>query len=367
MIGNAGSGLTSGVSQLAGYVLLNKGSSTVTINNQAAVRHLDDCLMNCDAAGKSNVPGKIYTSAVEAKEYRDNENAATAVEAMQARTAPDLVLKDIYWSHIPGGYSDKIAAMQARLVAADRSGTLDQPSKLQFLDEVTAELMIAQERRAQLPRLITPDGRMADMSPADISAHQTLDADMALLLQDRRTLDEQYFNETPIGKVKTIVELAFLAKAISTLPRHIQDIARWVRNKRSVSKPAPASPVDGVVVRTSPPPAARLPQDVSVDPRPPPAKSTGYIGKSTTQQAELSRDISSARASGATDIRVNQHQVNAAGERVGINRPDLQYTRADGTRVYIEYDTPPPIRAQGHQIRIEANDPSAVVILKTMP
>jgi enamine deaminase RidA (YjgF/YER057c/UK114 family) len=63
MVGNAGSGIESGVSGLAGTVVLTNGSPTVTVNDKSAVRHGDDCKMNCDAAKKSNVPGKIYTSA----------------------------------------------------------------------------------------------------------------------------------------------------------------------------------------------------------------------------------------------------------------------------------------------------------------
>jgi hypothetical protein len=94
MIGNAGSGLTSGVSQLAGYVLLEKGSPTVTINNQAAVGNGHDCLMNCDAAGKSNVPGKIYTSSiglVSAFVARDAKEAVEYYKLQATRAAGGLV------------------------------------------------------------------------------------------------------------------------------------------------------------------------------------------------------------------------------------------------------------------------------------
>jgi hypothetical protein len=75
--------------------------------------------------------------------------------------------------------------------------------------------------------------------------------------------------------------------------------------------------------------------------------------------------VAAAQAAGATDIRVNQQQVNAAGERVGVNRPDLQYTDANGQRVYTEYDTSTSGRGPGPESRIEANDPNGTVILKT--
>lgn len=73
---------------------------------------------------------------------------------------------------------------------------------------------------------------------------------------------------------------------------------------------------------------------------------------------------------GATDVRVNQHQVNAEGRRVGINRPDIQFTDArgtitgtPGTRVYVEYDKRTSNRGPEHRERILANDPDAHVIL----
>jgi uncharacterized Zn-binding protein involved in type VI secretion len=116
--------------------------------------------------------------------------------------------------------------------------------------------------------------------------------------------------------------------------------------------------------RTTP----RLPQDVAVNPKPPPALSTKRpVGRSPTQNAQVQRDIADIRAAGGRDIRVNQQQVNARGERVGINRPDLQYTDVNGRRVNIEYDVPSSARGPMHETRILANDPSAIVILKKVP
>src|SRR4029077_16742120 len=90
------------------------------------------------------------------------------------------------------------------------------------------------------------------------------------------------------------------------------------------------------------------------------------ISASTTQNQVLQDDIAALQKLGARDFRVNQQQVTGGGERVGINRPDLKFTY-NGQRYYIEYDTPPPIRADPHAIRILANDPNATVILKTVP
>lgn len=110
-----------------------------------------------------------------------------------------------------------------------------------------------------------------------------------------------------------------------------------------------------------------MPQDVAVNKNAPQAKTSGKISKSEAQHKELQQVIQNAQNNRARDIRVNQHQVNAAGERVGIKRPDLQYTDRYGQRIYIEYDTPPGTRAADHYNRIISNDPAGKVILKEIP
>ncbi len=105
-------------------------------------------------------------------------------------------------------------------------------------------------------------------------------------------------------------------------------------------------------------PAARLPQDVAVNPKPPPALDLDRpIGNNANQNTMVKRDILQAQDEGGTDFRVNQQQVNADGTRVGVNRPDLQYTDASGQRVYIEHDTSLSTRALDHEQRILSNDP----------
>ncbi|HEV2864845.1 MAG TPA: PAAR domain-containing protein [Pyrinomonadaceae bacterium] len=112
-------------------------------------------------------------------------------------------------------------------------------------------------------------------------------------------------------------------------------------------------------------PRERLPQDVAVNPRPPkPLGLDRPVGLSAKQNAAVRADIEAALAEGARDIRVNQQQVNAAGQRVGINRPDLQYTDANGRRVYIEYDRSTSARGLPHKERILSNDPQGEVILR---
>ncbi len=93
---------------------------------------------------------------------------------------------------------------------------------------------------------------------------------------------------------------------------------------------------------------------------------TRPIGRSVTQNQVLQDDIAALQKMGATQMRVNQQQVAAAGQRVGINRPDLQFT-LNGQRYYIEYDTPASGRGLAHAARLLANDPNAIIILKIVP
>lgn len=72
------------------------------------------------------------------------------------------------------------------------------------------------------------------------------------------------------------------------------------------------------------------------------------------------------KAGGYQDVRVNQQQVNADGDRVGTNRPDLQGTNPKtGQREYIEYDKTTSSRGKPHEERILANDPLGSVDLVT--
>lgn len=104
---------------------------------------------------------------------------------------------------------------------------------------------------------------------------------------------------------------------------------------------------------------------------PTPMFTTRSIGGTAAQQQALAADIQDARAIGATDFRVNQQQVNAAGQRVGVNRPDLQFTLPDGRRVYIEYDNMTPgtwpntPRGRAHGDRILSNDPNGLFLPRT--
>ncbi len=78
----------------------------------------------------------------------------------------------------------------------------------------------------------------------------------------------------------------------------------------------------------------------------------------------VEKDCLKAETEGATDIRLDQEQVDANGARVGTNRPDLQYTSRDGQRIYIEYDRASSARGAPHRTRTLSNDPRGFSILK---
>ena len=112
----------------------------------------------------------------------------------------------------------------------------------------------------------------------------------------------------------------------------------------------------------------RLPQDVSVNPAAPDPKPTGRpVGGTSAQNRLAQNDIQELRDSGHVDLRTNQQQTNAAGDRVGTNRPDVQSSqpRAIGSdRATIEYEQPGAPRGQDHVNRTLNNDPRATVTVK---
>jgi len=145
----------------------------------------------------------------------------------------------------------------------------------------------------------------------------------------------------------------------------------------AVPAPAPGSlpPSPGLVQaltgkNPTPPvaPGPRLPQDVAVSPEVPKERATTRpIGPSPSQNAQVQADVRYLDNLGATNIRVNQQQLTQRnGQRVGINRPDLQFDYK-GRRYHVEYDTPTSGRGSGHQVRTTSNDPNAEIILLIVP
>lgn len=89
------------------------------------------------------------------------------------------------------------------------------------------------------------------------------------------------------------------------------------------------------------------------------------IGDTPMHQEALKEHIEYVEKLGAKDIRVDQCQTNIDGKLVGKNRPDLQYTLGD-ERHTVEFDRMSSNRGLNHEIRTQANDPSAIVTLMQM-
>lgn len=115
-------------------------------------------------------------------------------------------------------------------------------------------------------------------------------------------------------------------------------------------------------------PGLRLPQDAAASPKAPgPLKTDRPIGPSPSQNAQLQADTQYLESMGATNIRVNQQQLLLDNrQRVGINRPDLQFDYK-GRRYHVEYDAPTSGRGPAHQRRITSNDSNAETILLIVP
>lgn len=113
------------------------------------------------------------------------------------------------------------------------------------------------------------------------------------------------------------------------------------------------------------PSAARLTADVEAEEleATEPLLLTRPISSDSVLNAEKVELVDELELQGFTDIRVNERQVDADGQVVGENRPDLQATDSGGTRHYYEFETPADGQGPSKRIRLLANDPEAVVRL----
>ena len=66
-----------------------------------------------------------------------------------------------------------------------------------------------------------------------------------------------------------------------------------------------------------------------------------------------------------SDIRKNQQQVDANGNKVGNNRPDLQWTDGQGQRHYWEIDSNKS-SSNKHGETIKNNDPNGIIHLEIL-
>ena len=80
-----------------------------------------------------------------------------------------------------------------------------------------------------------------------------------------------------------------------------------------------------------------------------------------TENAAIDNRIREIKEQGGSNIRKNQAQVDANGNKVGNNRPDIQYDM-DGVHHTEEFDYN-PANSQRHYETIKQNDPSTEINL----
>jgi hypothetical protein len=90
------------------------------------------------------------------------------------------------------------------------------------------------------------------------------------------------------------------------------------------------------------------------------------IGGTPNQEAQMRADVERLVKQGATDIRIDEFQVDVDRNQQGVNRPDVQYV-LNGRRYYIEYEQPNNPRGRAHAQRTIANDPRGTVYVKLVP
>ena len=233
---------------------------------------------------------------------------------------------------------------------------------------------LAAEIKKQAP--IVPNGKAFDFTSGALIPNQTVKLTQAQNLSNGTTL--------PAGTIARLTGKGVEA----TLPNGKNVSYAGVTEQRAL--PAPRSPSlssslnglsksdqaiinhlakGGTILTSNQRPAiARTARDSAVNPTPTEAKNLEgrTIGKTLTQNQAVQADATYLENLGATDIRINQQQVNGNLCRVGICRPDLQAILPSGKRVYIEYDRSTSSRGIPHADRIFSNDKDAIVILRTL-
>ncbi len=186
-------------------------------------------------------------------------------------------------------------------------------------------------------------------------------------------------NNLVLAVVNLLLTRGMMKPALSPVPRQpvkrVAAPASTPAQAAAAPAPGPLAPSPGLVQaltgkNPTPPlaPGKRLPQDATVNPDVPgELRKTRPIGLSPSQNAQLQADIEYLEKMGAKNIRVNQQQLTAdTKQRVGINRPDLQFDY-DGRHYHVEYDKRTSGRGPGHQARAMSNDPYAEIILLIVP
>ncbi|MEO8007318.1 MAG: hypothetical protein ABI728_02200, partial [Betaproteobacteria bacterium] len=247
---------------------------------------------------------------------------------------------------------------------------VDEPIEPAVVDEAAAPVTV--DEPAALVVEPPPEGPMhgpptlaevtGEMRARAAAIRGELPARRAALRAERIRIERDFGRARDTARTTSAVEQARRTAVRDRAAAHEEEMAIRRREGEAQVLERQARELEEAAARVRAP--ARDPADIAAeqshgpDDTPAASDSPATVG-TVSQNADLARWITRLRELGATDIRVDQIQVNAMRRVVGINRPDLQFT-LNGERFYMEWDTPSSTRGRPHARRTWANDPRAV-------
>ena len=156
------------------------------------------------------------------------------------------------------------------------------------------------------------------------------------------------YYESGINNVREVTDLAQVRQELHDLPDGYGKTTGYFRYKAEPTKGD--APDGGGLEMKAPDPKDVFDEETG--------EWTGRkVGRTKSQNDDLEAYVEYLKEKGAKDFLVDQQQVDFKGNKVGINRPDLQFTLGD-KRYYVEWDRTTSGREIGHAERIAANDPA---------
>jgi uncharacterized Zn-binding protein involved in type VI secretion len=362
VLADAGKHVKAGTSLGSGHVKFTEGQENVIVNGLPVARHDNKCIINCNVDGEGGALAKIVTS--------------ESILSMRFSTTKEDFERDLK------NYSD---AQKDHAEQADKLGEeiekekkkLSETSIFERAERGKINDRIAQLKDSQLfhDSMVVEYGkdvaRVSDILYSDtpvMSAPPSGSASASYGRMQKESARE--VNRIGIALLGPVFGApAATANRMGAPPEAVDSILKMgleLSGAKGSGSRAPSASLAGgrspttqspsiysavsSGVRISQTGGKRLPQDTNVNKKAPtPNEGTGV--KDPKQKEYIDKLKNEQRA---TDIRVGQEQVNINGERVGINKPSLQYT-LDGKRYYYS-------RFE-NAARIRANDSDGVIIL----
>ena len=156
------------------------------------------------------------------------------------------------------------------------------------------------------------------------------------------------YHESGINNVREVTDLAQVRQELHDLPDGYGKTTGYFRYEADPMKGD--APQGGGLEMKAPDPKDVFDEETG--------EWTGRkVGRTKSQNDDLEAYVEYLKEKGAKDFLVDQQQVDFKGNKVGTNRPDLQFTLGD-KRYYVEWDRTTSGREIGHAERIAANDPA---------